>query len=164
MPATLEEELKDDQSKDDQLKEEAKEDQRRPYNRRPDGPYPELAAEIARLMGHGENTDRNYLSTRMAEKKTGVTYNYFAFLLRGRRVGANSLIQIAKGLRGDPLLLLRLAGYTEDQQVGNIADQAENEIIAIYREFDQTGQDALLAVARALRDTLTPIPMETFRG
>ncbi|MGI4792017.1 MAG: LexA family protein [Janthinobacterium lividum] len=76
-----------------------------------DGPFPEFAREIRHLLGYYAEDRRNFMTSRMAHRKTGVNYSTIASMTRGVRGSEDTIRKIAKGLGGDVDILLRLAGY-----------------------------------------------------
>ena len=76
-----------------------------------DGPYPEFAQEVRRLLGWEDNSTREYFSTRQASSITGVNYSTVSMMARGFRSSLNNIKQFANALGGDANLLSRLSGH-----------------------------------------------------
>ncbi len=142
MPATLEEE------------------HRKALKRPIDGPYPDLAREVRRLMGHGNHDpERPFLTSRMGQNKSGVHYATIASAMRGFRVKEDALFRLAYGLGGDAKLLLSLAGYPPSAYfirasaaLAKTDDAGEDEIRAIYQRLPLSSRKLLLSLARSVQD------------
>ena len=66
-----------------------------------DGRYPALAKVIRHLLGWEKGSPRPYLTTRGAQRKTGISHVTITTAACGDRPSVESLIQIATELGGD---------------------------------------------------------------
>lgn len=139
----------------------------RAHARRPDGPYPDLAREMRRLMGHDPDPDlgpgqqsRPWLSTRAAESITGVNRMTIADALRGFRASAEVLLRFARTLGGDSWELLLASGYPAHDLLPPRAagyDSAlspdEDALVGLCRRLPHAQRRLLLSLARAVEES-----------
>lgn len=87
------------------------EDRERAQARPVNGPYPEYAREVRRLLGYYSEDRRSFLSLRMAEGKTGVKHTTIGTMARGFRADVYNTRRFAESLSGDPDRLLAMGGH-----------------------------------------------------
>jgi len=76
-----------------------------------DGRFPEFAIEVGRILGWNGADGEQVFSTRMAARKTGISYGTIASIARGDRPKADTIAKFAEGMNADRNSLLRAAGY-----------------------------------------------------
>jgi hypothetical protein len=85
-----------------------------------EGPYPELAIQVRRIIGEGT-------STRQAALRGGVSHDTIARMLNGYRPLEHTLDRFSEGYRIDPNILRRAARFFDRASAVHDSDSAEEE-------------------------------------
>lgn len=130
------------------------------------GPYPALAQEVRKLLGHDSPNGSRFLTGRMAAFKCGVNAASITDAANGYRLRMETLSKIAIGLGGDVDALLRAGGLSDyarpphrkfgiDLGIG----PEETEMLNLFSDLDPEKRQMLLAIARtvnAVRPATSP--------
>ena len=127
-----------------------------------DGRYPQLAIELRRLLGWTDE-NRPFLTTRMASRKTGISYATISTMAKGDRAGYDTTMAVAVGLNGDPETLLKASGYelptpkaVDPDPIGSLGSDIDISVLNTVPYSDD-----IAATASPLGEADGGVPTET---
>lgn len=87
-----------------------------------DGPHVEFAQTVRELMGWYQSDANRKFTTRMVQRKTGVSASTVSSMTRGDSVGQDTIRKFVAGMGGDLNRLLILAGHVPLELISTVAE------------------------------------------
>ena len=91
------------------------------------GDHPEFGLRIRRLLGWGDNNERQFLTARDAARLTDISVVTILKMADGHPPKANTILKFADRLKVDATPLLRDAGYIPTSSSARVPDHSTGE-------------------------------------